>query len=136
MDYRSSEALLVFALLDGYHARHMRGFAKKWKAPFTLISGGAKGADSVAHYWAYNSPSHEPPGEAVKFGIPTFDFLEFKADWDGLGRRAGFVRNTQMLEEGKPNLVIAFAHDFENSKGTRMMIDIARKAFVETYVVE
>ena len=46
-----------------------------------VVSGGAKGADKVGEFIAgfYNIP--------VKKFIP---------DWDGLGRRAGFVRNAEM----------------------------------------
>lgn len=35
-------------------------------------------------------------------------YKEYKADWKKYGRRAGPFRNQQMLDEGKPDLVIAF----------------------------
>ncbi len=54
--------------------------------------------------------------------------LGFPAQWDKYGKRAGYLRNTQMLVEGKPDLVIAFIKC--ESRGTRMMVDIARKANV------
>jgi hypothetical protein len=30
------------------------------------------------------------------------------AEWERLGRKAGPIRNQRMLEEGKPDLVVAF----------------------------
>jgi hypothetical protein len=38
-------------------------------------------------------------------GIPV---RTFPADWERHGRAAGPIRNRQMLEEGKPDLVVAF----------------------------
>lgn len=62
--------------------------------PITLlIEGGARGADRIARNWAENR------------GIPV---RTFPADWDKYGRAAGHIRNTQMLEEGKPDLVVVF----------------------------
>jgi hypothetical protein len=58
-----------------------------------LIQGGATGADYLAKTWAY---------ERGKLCI------EYKADWKTLGRRAGPVRNQQMLDEANPDLVVFF----------------------------
>ncbi len=58
----------------------------------TVIHGGALGADQIAAEAAARS------GHIVK---------AFYADWDAHGRRAGIIRNLQMLDE-KPDLVIAF----------------------------
>lgn len=58
-----------------------------------IIQGGAKGADQLAGLWA---DYHKIPN------------LEFRADWDKYGKRAGFIRNQQMLDEAKPTLTIAF----------------------------
>lgn len=60
---------------------------------FDLIQGCARGADIMSRDWA------------VKNGLKTYDF---SADWDKYGKRAGSVRNQQMLDEGKPDLVVAF----------------------------
>jgi hypothetical protein len=63
--------------------------------------------------------------------------LAFAANWTKYGKRAGFLRNTQMLEEGKPDVVWAFVDkDLSESKGTKMMVDIARKGGVPCYVVQ
>ena len=81
--------------------------------PITLlICGMARGADTLAYQYARAN------------NIPT---LEFPADWQRYGKRAGMVRNTVMLTEGKPDLVIAFP----GGRGTEMMCDIAKRAGVE-----
>lgn len=79
-----------------------------------IIQGEAPGADSAAKAWAWRN------------GVPTADF---PADWKQYGKRAGFLRNTQMLEEGKPDLVLAFTDQpLALSKGTAMMVRIALDA--------
>jgi hypothetical protein len=55
-----------------------------------------------------------------------YPFREFSADWQKFGKAAGPIRNQQMLDEGKPDLVIAFHEDLENSKGTQDMINRAK----------
>lgn len=83
-----------------------------------LIHGGARGADTLA-------------GEfASRYGIPQSVFL---ADWTTFGKRAGPIRNQLMLDEGKPELVVAF-WDGE-SRGTKHMIDIAEAAGVGVNVI-
>lgn len=78
----------------------------------TIISGKAKGADQTAIDWAV---------------VNWTDLEEYPADWEAYGRSAGYIRNKQMLVEGKPDLVLAFP----GGKGTQNMIDIAEKAGVE-----
>lgn len=82
-----------------------------------LIHGGAKGADMWADYWAVHN------------WVP---ILEFKANWDLHGKSAGPIRNKQMLDEGKPDLVIAFP----GGRGTANMIQQARKAGVKVREIE
>lgn len=54
----------------------------------------------------------------------------FPAEWDRLGKRAGPVRNQQMLDEGKPTEVWAFHDCLAQSRGTTDMINRCRKAGV------
>lgn len=87
-----------------------------------IIHGAARGADMLADKWAQAN------------GVPV---MAFAANWTKYGKRAGFLRNTQMLEEGRPDVVWAFVDKpLEESKGTKMMVDIARKAGVHCEVVE
>ncbi len=55
-------------------------------------------------------------------GIP---YVEFPAEWERFGKSAGPIRNQKMLDEGKPDLVIAFHEDLEKSRGTKDMISRA-----------
>lgn len=82
-----------------------------------LIAGGARGADTLAEEWAKAQ------------GLPCTVYM---ADWEGLGRKAGPIRNQRMLDEGKPDLVIAFP----GGRGTADMIRRAREAGVETIEVQ
>ncbi len=81
-----------------------------------IISGKARGADTAAADWAV---------------VNWTQLEEYPADWNKYGKRAGYIRNVQMLEEGKPDLVVAFP----GVKGTAMMIDLAKKAGVEVIEV-
>lgn len=51
-------------------------------------------------------------------------FEEYPADWDAHGRAAGPIRNQRMIDEGKPDLVMAFP----GGRGTADMIRRARAA--------
>ena len=96
------DAEFLFAELDKLHGEH--GFA-------VVIEGEARGADTLAGEWA------EARG---------IELEKYPADWDGLGRKAGPMRNEQMLSEGKPNLVVAFP----GGRGTAHMRRIAEEANV------
>lgn len=51
----------------------------------------------------------------------------FPADWVTLGKAAGPIRNQQMLDEAKPDWVVAFP----GGNGTADMVRRARKAGVK-----
>jgi hypothetical protein len=76
-----------------------------------LIHGGAKGADRIAHVWA------------SKRNVKVEYYKITEADWSLHGNAAGPIRNQEMLDKGKPDLVIAFPS--KNSVGTYDMIDRA-----------
>jgi len=78
--------------------------------PSVIIQGNAKGGDEVGHLVA----------EAL--GLPE---EVYKPEW-AAGKAAGPIRNKRMLDEGRPDLVIAF----KGGNGTANMISIARKAGV------
>lgn len=90
----------VFTVLDGLRP-----------SPTMIIQGGAYGADACASEWAY------------KRNIPE---RQFSADWKKHGRAAGPIRNQQMLDEGKPDLVVAFP----GGTGTADMVRRAKAAGV------
>ncbi len=93
----------AFAAIDRVHAE--RGVA-------LLIHGAARGGDTFGAEWA----------EAR--GVPV---LAFHADWAGLGRKAGPIRNQRMLDEGRPDLVLALP----GGRGTADMVRCASAAGVE-----
>ena len=76
-----------------------------------VIEGGALGADCFAAEWADKT---ETP------------HIQFSADWKAHGRAAGPIRNREMLEKGRPDVVLAFP----GGKGTENMISQAEKAGV------
>ncbi len=87
--------------------------------PTLIIHGAARGADTMA-------------GEVAGWmGVPV---LVFHADWDKHGKAAGLICNQQMLDEGKPDLVLAFHNDLDASKGTKDMVRRARKAGIPVFV--
>lgn len=86
----------------------------------TVIHGAAPGADSMA------------ASAGARHGV---EVLDFPAEWDEFGKRAGPIRNQQMLDEGQPEVVFAFADDLEASRGTRDMVRRARRAGLPVYVV-
>lgn len=87
-----------------------------------VIAGGARGADRLAADWARCRVDDE------------VDLVEFPADWDAHGKAAGHIRNQQMLDEGKPDVVWAFKSR-PSSPGTDNMIQRAKAAGVNVYVV-
>lgn len=122
---------MVWTVLDGLWTNYETGYLVAHMDTFTLIEGGARGADSHAADWARNAPTHshneKPEG-------PRFEHLQVPANWDQLGTRAGPLRNVQMLEEGDPTLVVAFTDDLTQSRGTRHMVDLAQRAKVPVWV--
>ena len=86
----------------------------------TIIEGDARGADRLAGHIA------------DELGISKH---VFPAKWGLYGRAAGPIRNTQMREEGHPDLVVAFHDDIENSKGTKDMLKQAKMAGIPTNLI-
>lgn len=74
-----------------------------------IIEGGASGPDRYARWWSQH------------FNV---ECLSFPADWTTHGRSAGPIRNSQMLRDGKPDIVVAFP----GGRGTADMIRQARAA--------
>lgn len=87
-----------------------------------FISGNARGADITGERFA------EEYGFTIKKFIP---------DWDGFGKRAGYVRNAEMakfaVEDDNCGVLIAFWDG--KSRGTKYMIDLANKYGLEVHVV-
>lgn len=88
------------------------------KTPVELvISGKARGADALGEQWA------------ISKNIP---IDPYPANWNDHGKAAGPIRNQQMLDEGKPDLVVAFP----GGNGTRDMINRSKRANVRVFEVQ
>lgn len=83
-----------------------------WLPDVRVVSGGAKGVDSVAIDWAV---------------VNWLSFKEYKADWEKYGKGAGTIRNKQMLDEEDVNVVVAFP----GGRGTANMIKQAKERGIE-----
>ena len=81
-----------------------------------IVSGCANGADKIGELYAKNR------GIAVK---------KFPADWDTHGKKAGYLRNTEMAEYA--NRCVVFWDG--KSKGSKHMIDIAKAKKIITRVI-
>jgi hypothetical protein len=79
----------------------------------TLVEGECRGADVIAR------------DEAKQMG---FIIDSYPAQWDKYGKAAGGIRNKEMLDKGKPDLVVYFHEDLDRSKGTRNMVSQAMRA--------
>lgn len=87
-----------------------------------IVSGMARGADKLGVQFA------------DEMGL---EIVQFPADWDKLGKRAGYVRNVEMAkfasEDDNEGMLIAFWDG--KSKGTKHMIDTAKRYGLEVHII-
>lgn len=69
------------------------------------------GADKLARMWAISRNHH---------------LDRYPADWSAHGRAAGPIRNQQMIDDGRPTLIVAF----KGGRGTEDMVRRARAAAI------
>lgn len=81
--------------------------------PDVVVQGGARGVDEWARGWAEDANRQ---------------CVTYPADWESFGRAAGPKRNQLMLDDSKPDIVLAFP----GGKGTA---DMVRRAKAGGYVV-
>ena len=94
-------------------------YGSLWDEKIEVISGGAKGADSLARKAALIM---QPEG--VKY-------TEFPALWQTHGKAAGFIRNQQIVDAC--DVVLAFWDG--KSRGTNHTIKLAKQAKKPTFIV-
>ena len=82
----------------------------------TIVCGEARGADSLGKRLAYEKG---------------WKVLSFPADWDKHGKAAGYKRNDEMARNA--DALIAFWDG--KSRGTKHMIDLAKKYGLQTRIV-
>jgi len=83
--------------------------------PFVLVHGAcATGADAAAHHW-YETAGRDLGCTEVRC----------PADWDQYGKKAGPIRNREMVSKGA-DLVLAFP--LFDGRGTQNTIELAEEA--------
>jgi hypothetical protein len=86
-----------------------------------IIEGDCAGADKISGYLGRQHG---------------YTVIRVSAKWEKYGVAAGPIRNQEMLDTYKPNLVVAFHNDIEHSKGTKDMIERATKFGIETKIIK
>lgn len=104
-DYK--DRAVVFRELDAICDRTRYG-------TMVVIQGGARGADALAREWCFRQSDN------------IAGLINAPADWRGLGLAAGIVRNQAMIDDHKPDAVLAFP----GGRGTADMVRRARAANV------
>lgn len=91
-----------------------------------VIEGGASGADRMAFHWSRNSHVEEHESYDALWDDLTIEGAVVKNRPNGrwYNVMAGFQRNQRMIDEGRPDLVVAFP----GGNGTADMVARARAA--------
>lgn len=88
-----------------------------------IISGTARGADQLGERFA------------KQFKL---EVVRFAAKWDIYGKRAGYIRNEEMamyaIQDNNYGMLVAFWDG--QSRGTKHMIDLAKKHGLEVHVIK
>lgn len=85
------------------------------KEEIIIISGGAKGTDTLAEKYAIEND---------------LSFEVYPAEWEKLGKKAGMVRNIKMAESATHAVIFWDG----KSPGTKHMIEISEENLVRTVV--
>jgi hypothetical protein len=80
-----------------------------------LIHGDARGADTLAKEWALERGLTPEP---------------YPANWDKFKKAAGFIRNQEMIDRGKPHAAVAFPGE----SGTSDMVDRINLAKIPLWI--
>lgn len=106
-----------------------------------IVIQGCNGYDSNGYYsWRTKKPTVRGADmiareEAIKLGFNVKDYPVEAEDWAHFKGGAGHIRNQLMLDEGKPDLVLAFHSNLVESKGTKDMVNRAMMAQIPVEVI-
>lgn len=106
-----SDKDLIYTILDKVKAKLV-----SQDKSLQIISGGAKGVDSIAEDWAK---------------LNDVDALIFIPQWIKYGKRAGFIRNEDIVK--RSNYVIAFWDG--KSKGTQHSIELCKRFNIKYKII-
>jgi hypothetical protein len=112
--------VIIAGSREGFVARNV--FEAIEESPFVnqiteVVSGGARGVDRDGEYYASTKELH---------------CKVFPADWEGLGKKAGLLRNIQMADYADALIAVWDG----KSKGTKHMIDTMKKLGKPVFVYE
>lgn len=97
---------------------------RKLPVDTVIIHGAARGADTLGKF------------VAERIGLKVInDGKGFPADWKRYGKGAGPIRNQQMIDEGKPDLILAFHENISESRGTKDMVARARGIGLKVMII-
>jgi hypothetical protein len=88
----------------------------QFRGPVVLAHGCARGADELCGRYANEHG---------------WEVRRFPADWNRLGKRAGVLRNQQMIDEFRPDVAVAFP----GGRGTADMVRRLKAADIATMEV-
>ena len=108
-DYRRISAVL---------SEFIRKFSEDGIRP-EFISGGCRGVDTLAERFCK---------------LHNYPIKIFEADWVTHGKKAGYLRNKQMAEYAAEDNGMLIAFWDGESKGTKMMVDLAMKNGLTVHV--
>ena len=103
--------------LDEIIEKHLDPFALFTNDLPVIISGGARGTDTLAERYADSN---------------NYKKIIYLPDWNKYGRNAGMIRNKLIIKDAK--IVICFWDGF--SKGSKNSLDLARKQNKKLYLME
>lgn len=95
----------------------MKDYIESHGKPSLVISGGAKGADTLGRLWAQRK------------GIPIKEFIP---NWSKYGKMAGIHRNSDIVD----NCDHLIAFQVNNSQGTQDSINKANKRKIHVLVIK
>lgn len=100
----------------GYLKKRIDKLIANWKKEeIIIISGGAKGTDTLAEKYAIEND---------------LSFEVYPAEWEKLGKKAGMVRNIKMAESATHAAIFWDG----KSPGTKHMIEISEENSVRTVI--
>lgn len=106
-----------YKMLNAYCSLILKGCKK---ADIEIISGGAKGADSLAEKFALEH---------------NLIFKKFPANWETEGKQAGTKRNREMINYVRDSKALLIAFWDGTSPGTKNMITISINAGISVSVI-
>ena len=107
---------------DNYEllANVLKSYLEDNTLPVTIVSGTARGADTLGEQFArFNG----------------YNVVRFPANWNTFGRRAGYIRNAEMAKYATEEKGVLFAFWDGISRGTKHMIDLAERYGLEIHVI-